>query len=160
RRVSGPRSAARDNRHTPGVPLPPAENRCAGPASGAHSQTSWGTPVGQPGGAVREPVRAMPAPWIPFPPSSHPCVMRAVLRACGDPPAPRSQRRVRKTTPVCHSLLLRRITWLDVLINRLPGNVYAVITRRRGHGVVGTGNRLSVGHVTETLDHSNVHAGP
>jgi hypothetical protein len=51
-------------------------------------------------------------------------------------------------------------TRLNVLINRLLGNVFAEITRTLGHFVVGTGNRLSVEHVTKTLDHLNIHAGP
>jgi hypothetical protein len=67
---------------------------------------------------------------------------------------------VRRTKPVEQSLLLRMRTRLTRLINSLPGNVCAAITRSRGHFVVGTGNVLSLEHVTETLDHIHVHAGP
>ena len=57
-------------------------------------------------------------------------------------------------------LLQRLLQRVDELINRLPGNRGAQITRRRDHGVSGQIDTGGVEHVTAWLDHRNQHVGP
>ena len=57
-------------------------------------------------------------------------------------------------------LLQRLLQRVDELINRLPGNRGAQITRRRDHGVSGQIDTGGVEHVTAWFDHRNQHLGP
>src|SRR5215831_8487703 len=48
----------------------------------------------------------------------------------------------------------------EVLINRLPGNHGAQVTRRWPHGVAGRINPGGIEHITERLHHRHIHVRP
>ena len=64
---------------------------------------------------------------------------------------------MRASVCVCGSVLLQRV---EVLIHRLPGNRGAQVTRHWPHGVARRINSGGVEHVTERLQHRNIHVRP